>query len=309
MKSHHKKDFPCGKLVLLAPADAFIPRRFENVEPSASRHEQLMAGLQRLRGKLYLADGAIRSHQIAADGRHRLRDDDQAWHVLALDERGEVAGCSRYVAHPNTVGFHRLAVRNAAVASSLEWGTMFRDAVAEDIEAARRRGVAYVEVGGWALTPKLRRTREALRLALATYGLARALGGCIGIATATKRHCSSEILRRIGGRRLNLDQIDFPPYYDPQYGCEMEVLRFDSIEPSPRFEAWVNSLSSYWLTAPVIRAVMPQPRFEIGAPVFASLQTDLSHLATAVGPARAHAHAAAHAARSSFEEQLTLAVQ
>ena len=219
---------------------------------------------------------------------------------------GEVAGCSRYLAHPNTIGFHRLMVRNAAIASSLEWGTMFRGAVAQEMERARRRGVAYVEVGGWALTPKLRRTREALRLALATYGLARALGGCIGIATATQRHCSSEILRRIGGRRLHLDQIDFPPYYDPQYGCEMEVLRFDSIQPSPCFEPWVNDLSSYWLRASVIRNVAPPPAWTL--PAFGTLQSDLAHLSSALGPARVPAFGAAQGAWA-FEEKLTLLVQ
>jgi hypothetical protein len=257
MKSRHKKEFPPGRLVLLAPPEAFVPRRFENVQSCPTRHAELLAGLQRLRGSLYLKDGAIRPRQLAEDGRHYLPGDEQAWHVVALDERGEVAGCSRYLAHPNSVPFHRLAVRNAALASSLEWGVPFRTMVAGEIERARRRGVAYVEVGGWALAPKLRRTREALRVALATYGLARALGGCIGITTATRRHCSADILRRIGGQPLHVNQVDLPPYFDPQYGCEMEVLRFDSIQAGPRFEAWISSLCAYWLTAPVIRAEAP----------------------------------------------------
>src|SRR6185437_8001354 len=96
-------------------------------------------------------------------------------------------------------------------------------------------------------------TREALRIALATYGLARAMGGCIGITTATRRHCSSEILRRIGGQSLRGNGGELPPYFDPQYGCEMEVLRFDSMQANPRFESWINDLCSAWLTAPVIR--------------------------------------------------------
>jgi hypothetical protein len=318
MKSHHTREFSCGKLVLLAPADAFVPRRFENVATDAARHDGLLASLQRLRGKLYFADGAIAAKQIAPDGRHRLADDEQAWHVLSLDERDEVVGCSRYLAHPNTIGFNRLMVRNAAVAASLEWGNMFRSAVAHEMERARRRGVSYVEVGGWALTPKLRRTREGLRLALATYGLARALGGCIGIATATQRHCSSEILRRIGGRSLHLGQIDFPSYYDPQYGCEMEVLRFDSIESSPRFDTWVNKLASYWLSAPVIRNASAPQWAPVGLPAYAGAYAGLARLssvlgsgataAPALGPTRVPAYASTPGAWA-FEEKLTLAVQ
>jgi hypothetical protein len=261
MKSCHNKEFPSTRLVLLAPPEAFVPRRFENVRASASRYDQLLASLQRLRGRVYLEDGAIAPSQLASGGRHLLPGDEHAWHVVALDEAGEVAGCSRYLAHPNTVPFHRLSVRHAALADSAQWGEMFRGAVAQEVELARRRGVAYVEVGGWALAPKLRRTREALRVALATFGLARALGGCIGITTATRRHCSSDILRRIGGRSLHVNQVDLPAYYDPQYGCQMEVLRFDSIQASPRFEPWVSDLCTHWLQAPVIRVEAAPQRF------------------------------------------------
>lgn len=287
MKSRCKKELPGGRLVLLAPPDAFVPRRFENVLRDGQRHGELLAALQRLRGELYLNEGAIRADQLSSDGRHRMASDERAWHVVALDQHGQVAGCSRYLAHPNTVAFHRLAVRHAALAGSRRWGGLFRDAVAEDVERARRRGVSFVEVGGWALAPKLRRSREGLRIALATYGLARALGGCIGITTATRRHCSSEILRRIGGQALRANRVDLPPYHDPQYGCEMEVLRFDSLQPSPQFESWVNDLCAYWLTAPVIRTEAARQSF--------SLQ--LHRLAAAVQPEWA------------FEDNLALAVQ
>jgi hypothetical protein len=263
MKSHYHKEFRSGRLVLLAPADTFVPRRFENVQSSASRHEELLAGLQRLRGKLYLEDGAIQPEQLTSDERHRLPGDEHAWHIVALDRHGEVSGCSRYLAHPNTIPFYKLAVRNAALASSPEWGTMFREAVAQDVELARRRGVSYVEVGGWALTPKMRRTREALRVALATYGLARVLGGCIGITTATRRHCSSDVLRGIGGQPLKAKHVELPRYYDPHYACEMEALRFDSIRPTPRFEPWIDELCAHWLTAPVIRLEAPRERFHL----------------------------------------------
>lgn len=287
MKCSRKKEFPCGSLVLLAPPDAFVPRRFENVRCDASRREFLLAGLQRLRGKLYLEDGAIGAEQLCSDGRHRMSGDEHAWHVLSLDRHGHVAGCARYLAHPNTIAFHRLAVRHAALAESRQWGGLFRDAVAKDVDLARRRGVAFVEVGGWALAPHLRRSREGLRIALATYGLARALGGCIGITNATRRHCSSEILRRIGGEALRANQVELPAYHDPQYGCEMELLRFDSLHPNPQFEPWVNSMCAQWLSAPVLREEAAQRTFS----------RQLHNLAEAVQPTWA------------FEENLTLAVQ
>jgi hypothetical protein len=102
--------------------------------------------------------------------------------------------------------------------------------------------LAYAEVGGWAIAPERRCTPEALRLALSTYAIAQLLGGSRGITTATMRHHSSSILRRIGGRPLIFDGIELPPYYDPRYGCEMEILGFDSREPGRTYRPWVDQL-------------------------------------------------------------------
>ena len=104
-----------------------------------------------------------------------------------------------------------------------------------------RRGV--LRSWGWAITPEKRCKSEALRIAMATYSLAQILGGCVGISTATERHHSSSILRRIGGRSLECDGTELPSYYDPQYRCQMEVLRFDSSLPDASCRRWVEQLS------------------------------------------------------------------
>jgi hypothetical protein len=64
------------------------------------------------------------------------------------------------------------------------------------------------------------------------------------ISTATRRHCASSILRRIGGRGLACGEIDLPSYYDPQYDCEMELLKFYSWAPNPRYQPWVDQLKN-----------------------------------------------------------------
>ena len=260
-----------GRLVLLAPPGISLPGHFRNIQNNSSSYTELLRGLQRLRGKLYLEDGAIQASELHADGSHRVDADTEAWHVLALSEAGEVCGCSRYVAHANTVSFAHLAVRSAAIACSREWGSIFRTAVSEAVQQARFRGLAFVEVGGWALAEQMRRTREALRIALATYSLARLLGGCVGITTATRRHNSADILRGIGGESLHANSVELPAYYDPQYRCDMEVLRFDSTRPNPRYERWVDDLCNYWETAPVILPHAPAtlPAVPVSLPNFA----------------------------------------
>ncbi len=248
------QDASHSRLVLLAPPDAEIPGSFARVETSSPRHEHLLRGVQRLRAKLYSDEGAIRDSEVSRDGCHRQPVDQRAWHLLSLDRNDEVCGCSRYVEHPNTVAFSQLGVRKAALARSSEWGMTLRAAIGAEVAQARRRGISYVEVGGWALDPAMRRSTEALRIALATFSLARLLGGCIGITTATSRHCSAAILRKIGGRPLQTGDIELPPYYDPQYECEMELLRFDSAEPNPRVETWIEDLRLYLTTALVVQS-------------------------------------------------------
>lgn len=257
MKLVPNHNAPRGRLILLAPPRAPIPASFARVESGARHHEHLLHSVQRLRARLYREDGAIRPYQISRDGRHRHPADERAWHLLSLDRNGEVCGCSRYIAHPNTVHFSQLGIRKAALAHSTEWGMDLRTAIDAEVAEARRRGLAYVEVGGWALDSSMRRTAEAVRIALATYSLARVLGGCIGITTATRRHCSAAILRKIGGRPLRINKVELPPYYDPQYECEMELLRFDSGEPNPRFETWIEDLRFHLEGTLVIQSNVP----------------------------------------------------
>jgi hypothetical protein len=43
-----------------------------------------------------------------------------------------------------------------------------------------------------------------------------------------------------------------PPYYDPLYGCEMELLRFDSTSPNPRYAEWIQACYEMLIESPVI---------------------------------------------------------
>src|SRR5258708_5426990 len=244
----------CGnrKLVLLAPEAAAMPDNFGSVEHDAKLYDRLLANMQRLRGATYLEDGAVSQDELTADGRHVSPADEQAWHVLSVDPSGNVRGCARYLSHGNRVSFSDLVVINSALAGHPVWGNKLRQAIETDISLARRRRISYVEVGGWALHRTARCTREALRIALATYALSRNLGGCIGISTVTVRHCSAAILQKIGGRVLEFAGAALPLYYDPQYRCEMAMLRFDSNETNPRYESCMEELRLQFAEVPVL---------------------------------------------------------
>jgi hypothetical protein len=226
-------------------------------------YEAVMASMQRLRGAVYVKDGAVKPWQLTADGRHVSDIDERSWHVLLMDSNNTVSGCARYTLHPSNVTFGMLGVSHSALALSDQWAVKLREAVEQDLIRTRKEGLAYAEVGGWALKEDLRGTAEALRIALASYALAQLLGDARGVGTVTQRHGSSTILRRLGGRPLHVGDTEFPSYYDPAYECLMEVLHFDSRTPNKRYSAMASDFARELTAAPVY-APAEQPLYSLG---------------------------------------------
>jgi hypothetical protein len=248
----HSQDRNQLEFAILPPTRIPVSGVFQNVTVNPQRHRDLMAEMQRFRGAIYAGDGAIRADDLTSDGRHKVRADEQSWHVLALGPGGRVCGCLRYLEEPHARGFDDLSVRHAALARSPMLGWRFRKAVETEMTRARQVGIGFGEVGGWAVAEEYRGTLEPLRLVLAIVALMDLRGGSAGVVTATARHHSATILRRIGLHPLQADGSDLPSYYDPQYSCEMEVLRFDSRFPNPKYREWVDQLSAGLRTSPVI---------------------------------------------------------
>jgi hypothetical protein len=230
------------RLILVAPPGTFLPSAFSNVCIDPIRHQRLVRDVQRLRGSVYLQDGAVQRHQLTADGLHRTPEDDRSWHLLMLNKHQQVSSCAWYMGHHEEVRFEELRVRNCALARAQGWRDRLRQAVESELARARADGLRYAEVGGWAVAKQSRCTSEGLLLALAAYSLGRKVGGALGLTTATVRHSSSTILRRLGGSALNTGNTLIPPYYDPKYGCEMEILRFDSRRPNVKYCSLIELL-------------------------------------------------------------------
>jgi hypothetical protein len=229
------------RLVLLAPPFARVPSHFRNVTVDSSRHRRHVQELQRLRGGIYLSDGAVRREQLSDDGRHSTPEDLKSWHLLMFREQRHLSSCAWYLKHEDA-RFDHLRVKSCPLREQDGWRAKVSLAVESELARARTEGVGYAELGGWAISTESRCSYEGLMVALATYSLSRILGGALGMTTATVRHCSSTILKRLGGSRLEYAGVPLPSYFDARYGCEMELLRFDSRRPSPRYEAEVELL-------------------------------------------------------------------
>jgi hypothetical protein len=238
-------------LILLAPPCASAAN-FGALQVDPLRHKLLLREAQRLRGRVYLRDGAITARQLTRDGRLVHSHDTRGWQLLVLNHEQRVAGCIRYASQDDNVSFSELGVADSALAHSPTWGTRLRRAVEAKREDARRRGIGYAEVGGWALMEELRYSKEALRITLHIYGLMKFLGGALATATATLRHNSSSILRKLGGQGLIHDGVPLPSYYDPQYECDMEILGFDSDCPSAKYEEKIRECQDNLLSTSVI---------------------------------------------------------
>jgi hypothetical protein len=219
--------------VLLAPVGTEVPSDLGRVTAGRTSHSNLLADVQRLRGRIYSEDGAIDPKTLSADGRHQQAIDDQSWHIVALSADGVVQGCIRYSPHTKEVRFEHLGA--AASALSQSGNHHVRQAIENEIASAREKQVGFGEVGGWALAPALRSSTAALDMLLIAFALIERLGGSLGVSTATVRHGSASILQRMGLRPLEFEGNELPAYYDPQYQCEMQILRFDSSAPNPKY--------------------------------------------------------------------------
>src|SRR5438270_6620171 len=203
-----------------------------------------LTDLQRLRAIVYLHDGAIQQSQIDNFGCFRLNGDEQCWHFLLLDAGQKVIGCARYLLHSSSVEFEDLRISNHPLLESSIWGGKLRSAIENELQLAREQRVGYAELGGWALAREYRNTRAALEILVGSYAWADMIGHCICSCTATTRNHSSSILRRVGGTPLSIHGEVIPPYFDEQYGCTMELLRFDSREVPQKFKLLIEQIKA-----------------------------------------------------------------
>lgn len=230
---------PMRRFFLLAPPGQ-LPFRFSEVAADADLHTDTLARVQQFRGQVYVEEGNLAPEDLTFDGRHVQAADAKSWHLFTMNSQDEVEACGRLLPHPENVAYRDLGVAHSSLAHSKELGPLLREAVEEEIRIARRRGVQFVEFGGWAVSRQLRCTTEAFRMCLAWYALCQAIGGTIGLGTANTGHHSSTILRRMGGRPLAKAGQPIPRYYEPRYRAELEILRFDSAEPNPRYAAQIE---------------------------------------------------------------------
>lgn len=267
---------PAYHFQLLAPSGIWPLARSEMTRNS-ELHSFHLASLQQLRGYAYLQDGAIQASHLDARGGYHMIDDESSWHFLLVDQHEQAIGCARYLVHaPGTI-YEQLRIARSPLAQDPRWGGKLRQTIETTLQRTRKEQVCYTELGGWAIAEEYRNTKAALEILLASYVWAEMIGHCVCSCTATVRNRSSSILRKMGASSLLHDGEPLPAYFDPQYGCTMEVLGFDSRQPPPRFLALLNEMRPKLAQAPIfqrsegeapsllLHPSIPTPSLQLGA--------------------------------------------
>jgi hypothetical protein len=239
---------------LVFPGNFLTSAPFERISIDNTEHRRLLNEVQRFRGRIALEENAISPWQLSSDGRHVQPADDRGIHLVGSDHTGRIVSCMRYLPHCNTTHWTDLRVFHTPLAGHESWRPILEEAISSELARARQLNYSYVEMGGWVIAQELRSSIQAARMVATAYALARFLGGALGITTATTKHRSSTILRRLGGSSLTARGVDVPPYYDPQYQCEMEMLRFDSSRPGKRCADVIQSCEQDLAQVSVIAA-------------------------------------------------------
>jgi hypothetical protein len=230
------------QLVLVAPPQASSFDGFNNVTCDSAENSRLIHEMQTLRGSIYLDEGNVKRRELTLDGRHQTAEDHKSWHLLMTDDRGHVRSCALYLLHENANSVQDLRLRHCPLVKRAESRDRVKGAVESEIARARRLNLRFAELGGWAISKERRGTPEGLMMALATYGLSRMLGGALGITTANVAHSCSSILRRLGGAYLEFEGAAIPSYFDTRYNTEIDLLRFDSRYPSPKYAELIETV-------------------------------------------------------------------
>jgi len=215
---------------------------------SPAEHRAAISEVQRFRGQVYVADGAIPASALDEEGRHYQEFDYENYHLCLLSPEQQIRGCFRLRLHKPAAEIRDLRLHDVIERMPSGLAALCHGALASLFELSCREGVRIGEVGGWAVDERLRHRRASTILPFAAWSLYQIVGDAIVLASATNRHQSSAILKRIGGFALMHGEERLPCFMDDFHGCEMELLGFDSRRPHPAYAKIVADLKRFLLT-------------------------------------------------------------
>jgi hypothetical protein len=240
-------------LTVVAPSVAHVPEWLSNALVNDAMYQNMIDEIQRFRGNVYVHDKAIPASSLDKEGRHYSDYDYQAWHIIFRDRREDLCGAIRVgLVSCTDTDVEDLQVLRFLAKMPDDQRTPLEAAVRGFLGNCRLLQPSICEPGAWAVAEDVRKGRLAPVLAASIWSLLRVVGGASGVATATTRHGSADILKKMGGFDLILNGVPLVPFYDSYHACYMELVGFDSSYLNPRLEATVTEVQEYMGLLPII---------------------------------------------------------
>jgi hypothetical protein len=243
---------------IIAPFGKPAPPVFRHPCPDRDFYKSAIAEIQRFRGRVYLEERAIPASALDEEERHFSEYDYRSWHLFILNQEIQVCGCLRATSL-RAVDYSELKLHELIERMEPDKAVAYASAVQAVVDENKKRGVGTGEIGGWAIAKDLRFTSKAMLLASACWSLGRILNDHVGFAQATLRNNSALILRRLGGSPLSYQGAELPTFFDPHYGCDMEILTFDPSKAAFEHERTINDLKDFLVNALVISTTSSEP--------------------------------------------------
>jgi hypothetical protein len=220
--------------------------RFGRAVTLETEYNRWLDAIQQLRGRVYVADGAIPPEVLDAEGRHHDEFDELCWHLLLVGmDSKKVYGGVRHVFHPNGAQPEDLRLYEVVRRMPTALAGAYRRSLSVLMRKASDTGTGFCETGGWVVDEVARGTRQILSLPLSAWAFGQVAGGAYGMCFATDRHVSAGILQRLGGFPLCDGDDPLPPFHDPLYRCPMFALAANLLKPAKRYLPLVLQIADY----------------------------------------------------------------
>ena len=215
---------------------------------SVQTHHRRLEQIQRLRGRVYVEDGALHPSLLDTDGKHLTAFDHDHWHILVTDEQDEVCACFLLIRYPEDARFEDLKLYELIDRMSPALRPIYEASVRAFMSEASGQNLGFGEVAAWAVRGDVRNRPSSLMFSFAAWALYQLLGESLVVGAPTTRHNAATILRRIGGFPLRFSGFPLQRFYDDRYGCDMEIIGFNSCEPLLKYSPIILEIRDHMET-------------------------------------------------------------
>jgi hypothetical protein len=237
-----------ASFVLLAP-EAPASAEYSCVSHDESLHQLWLRRAQALRGRTYLADGAVDRQHLAEDGRLVLAQDRHSWHIIACEDE-DACATMRFTFYRNEIPPDLLALAGSGLFESPA-AVRSRRAIEAYQRECLAAGDVFGEVGGWAADASRRGSRKSAAVAISAWPICRSQGRVRAVSIVTERNQSLGILTRIAAAPLADEEGELPSWQDERYLCQMHLSAFTTWELHGEFENDALELAELLHAAPL----------------------------------------------------------